>query len=311
MKKRFKVPVEPKQFVFGRHIFNGNCYMEQKDYEAAVETVNKNSSINLVAATGMIPYLPNDMADIIMRNPVLGVVKHFDSKNNTVDVEIDTKSPAYKFFNHYLRFITQNDATADVEVYGDYKDADGGMKLLKVGMITKFTFFIRKEVLIAETGKISPNDLEKVRIPMFIRRDENDRYNAPNGLYYTKETLLNAYEKEGGVKDMIEGGICPIIVGNPDFNTGMIPFQNVFGTVLEYNIEEGWIEANINKQSVHGQMLLSNKDKIGTELFAGMLMIGDQKKSKILLADQTNAMSKEMDIEQIFGFQLVRKKEDK
>lgn len=304
-----KVPVEKKKFVFGRCIYNDNCVLEEAQFKDAVDNINKlppKERIPLLAATGMIPYLDEKYL-IIMSNPMLGKIISFDYKESILTVETGSEYPAYKLLIDYKEAMENGDACADVGIFGKYIDIEGGFKKLDIAKINSFTFFVRKEELTKNNSRIMPNDFEDIRIPMFIQRDENDIYKTPNGYYYTKDTLLKAYNKPE-FQELISGKKCPVIVGTPDMETGGIPQDQIAGFAYEYNIDNGYIKAMINTLSPHGKMILSNKDKIGNELFVGMLMLGEPKKSDIVIGvDARHYDTKELDIDKIFGFQIIRK----
>jgi hypothetical protein len=309
--KKIRIPVEPKKFLFGKHTFdNGRSFIEEEQFNIAVELLNNaklEEKIPLIASQDMVPYLNTELANIVMNSPIIGRVLKYDKEGNYIEVETNPNIPTYRLLVEYGKALTDGDAIADIGFFGSYEDV-GTVKRLDIKGIQVFTLFIKKEVLVESAMYAGEKDYEQIKVPMFITRDENDVYTSPNGYFYTKKTLLDAYSKAETLQKMLKDKSCPMIVGNPDFESGSIPIDQILGFVYEYNIEEGYIMVNVNRASIHGKMLLNNKNLIGDELFAGMLMIGDNVKSKIAMADGTYPDTKEMIIHNIFGFQLVRKK---
>lgn len=314
MKKRFTINVLRKKFTLGKYVFDdGKTYILESNFNHAVDELKngehgiKSGNVYLYAADEIVPYLNMKMQKDLVKDNRIGKVLAFDYDKWTIGVEIDDKKyGCSKMFEIFFSKYGANNMVCDVETIGTNFN-EGSATRFNIDAIVKFELYINRDSLVDYAKQtLHPDDIVELKIPMYTKPDKDGKYYiAGKPLYYTKKDVEEAIDDEY-FKTAISEGLLPLVIGQIPFPYYDIPITSVGGSVIEYNKDEDYIVIKVNKNNIHGDMLIRNKDLIGKELFAGFMMSAQPRKSKIVLADGTNTDTDELEIAKIFAFQLIR-----
>lgn len=306
MGRSYIINIAKKNFVLGKCLMDQKHYFFKEDFDRAISKFKNDISkgnIFLYIAKDIIPYLSLEYKKAAINDPRIGKITAYDESNNTITVHVDNKYGSSKILEEFYDE-TGNISMADFGLFGEWEN-----ERLLITNIANISFYIKKNILFDSYGFVTDDDLITVKIPFMYKQDENGIYHIKNGLKYSKESIINLFNTNEKLKELIKTKSLPLIIINNTSNIYKgISFDDIVGKVVSIDFDNDEAEIAINSLNFHSQVILMHKDLIGKELFVGYCFIGDPKKSPILDQNGNNIESEFIDIKDIIGLQLIRRK---